>query len=222
MRSVFNQYPEIKEWLSPSERVLAHAEIAHLPRILWKDEVLDYAAQAVYSGGVCLLVPTNLRLILIDQKFFDLKVDGFSYLRIDTVESDQGMAFGWVNIMLPGRTIELRYLRQKSVSKLCNIITEHVARHHASLSVPTQHITATLEPEIDMDSMLNQLERLMLLRRSGVITELEFFEQKERVLRASPHVLDEQRRRFNNLNPYELGAGRDLAPDPKKNSLHLL
>lgn len=216
MRSVLNKYPELRDWLSPTERLLAHAEITHLPKVLWKDEVLDYAAQAVYSGGICLLVPTNLRLILIDQKFFDLKVDGFSYLRIDTVESDQGMAFGWVNIMLPGRTIELRYIRRKSVSKLCNIINEHVARHHASLSVPTQHITATLEPEIDMDGMLNQLERLMLLRRSGVITELEFFEQKERVLQTSPHVLDEQRRRSNSLNPYELGAGRDLNTRPEK------
>ncbi len=215
MRSVLQKYPQLKDWLTPSERLLARAEIAHLPKILWKDEVPDFAAQAVYSGGVCLIVPTNLRLILVDQKFFDLKVDGFSYVRIDTVESDQGLAFGWVNIMLPGRTIELRYLRRKSVSTICNIINEHVARHHGAVSMPTQNIVATVEPEPSMDSVLNQLERLMLLRRSGVLTELEFFEQKERVLHTQPHILEEQRRR-SGRSPYELGAGRTFNTQPEE------
>jgi hypothetical protein len=207
-----NKYPQLKEWLSPSERLLARAEIAHLPKILWKDEVPDFAAQAIYSGGICLLVPTNLRLLLIDQKFFDLKVDGFSYIRIDTVESDQGLAFGWVNIMLPGRTIELRYLRWKSVSTVCNIINEHVARHHGAVSLPTQQVIATVEQEVSMESVLNQLERLTLLRQSGSITELEFFEQKERILKTQPHVLDQPRRR----SPYELGVGRVFNPDPRE------
>lgn len=207
-------YPQLKEWLTPSERLLARAEIAHLPKILWKDEVPDFAAQAVYSGGICLVVPTNLRLILVDQKFFDLKVDGFSYTRIDTVEFDQALMFGWVNIMLPGRTIELRYLRRKSVSIICSIINEHVARHHGAVTSPVQQVIATVEPEINMDVVLNQLERLMLLRRSGVVTELEFFEQKERILRTQPHVLDEQKRRQR--SPYQLGVGRVFNPDAEE------
>ena len=184
LRGITKIIPELRHWLSSSEWMLAQAEIAQLPNILWDDEYPDYVAQGVYSGGVCLIVPTNLRLILIDKKFFNLKVDGFSYNRIDTIEYDRGLIFGWMNVMLPGRAVELRYLRRDSIAKLCESINEHVTRHHnyVSQSINTQ-VLATVEPEPDqVDHTLEQLERLDSLKQSGMLTEIEFSQQKSRVL----------------------------------------
>jgi len=213
MERSIKQYPEMRQWLTPTERLLARAEIAHLPKVLWKDEVPDFAAQGIYSGGICLIVPTNLRLILIDQKFFDLKIDGFSYARIDTVEFDRGLIFGWMNLMLPGRTVELRYLRRRSVTKICEIINEHVTRHHnyVSASAVPQSVIATVEPEPSMEVIINQLERLVLLRQAGGLTELEFFQQKERILKTQPHAYELQRQRAR--SPHQLGAGREFIPE---------
>lgn len=159
----------LKPWLSPLSMRLAKGEIKQLPRILWEGEKIEAVAQGWYKAGIALVVATNRRLLLIDKKWLDTKIDDYPYSRITSVEQDSNLWLGKLVIVMPNENITINRIPSKTLQKFCSVITSHIAND------PTNR------PH--MSSKLNSLQMLALMLDRGLLTDEQFTAESKRVLR---------------------------------------
>ncbi|MBI4100954.1 PH domain-containing protein [Candidatus Microgenomates bacterium] len=176
---------QLRDKIGATRRMLGRGEIQELPRILGADETIEKAVEGVYGGGFGLLVATNKRLLFIDKKPMECKVEEVPYSPMMNARYDSGLVFGKITIDSAGKKLEI----QKVNKRVVRDFVEHVesklgAGEAARQEQPSPPQASADPPPIDMDHVLWQLERLTMLRERGALSEEEFITQKQRILGA--------------------------------------
>jgi hypothetical protein len=157
----------MQQWMHPLRLRLVRGEIRQLPRILWEGEDIESAAQGWYEGGLVLLVATNRRLLLIDHKWLDTKVDDFPYSRVSSVEHDSNVWMGKVTVSMPGGGVTVNRINSKNLEHFCQAVMAHVA--------PEQQEPAAA-------AQIGNLQILALMADKGLLSDTEFRRQWQNLL----------------------------------------
>lgn len=173
---------EVKEQighLDGSSRFLGRKEIKELPSILWEDEKVERLVQGSYGSGMGVLVGTNKRLIFVDKGIAKLRVEDFPYDKISSIQYKTGMMMGEITIFTSGNKAEI-----KNVAKdQCKNFAESVRARMTAVSANASAAPAAAPPTLPaVDSVVDQLERLVKLKEQGILTDAEFLAQKQRIL----------------------------------------
>ncbi|WP_191906956.1 PH domain-containing protein [Adhaeribacter soli] len=147
-------------------------EINELPNILAHNEKIDNIIQGTYNKGQGILVSTNRRLIFIDKGLlYGLKVEDFPLDKISSILYETGLIFGTVKIHTTGNIATIENVEKSSARKFAEFVRDKSSR-------PKDPATQ-IKPE---PSILDQLEKLGKLKENGILTDLEFSEQKKKLL----------------------------------------
>ncbi len=163
--------------------LLGRKEIKELPSILWENELPEAIIQGMYNNGFGILVCTNSRLIFIDKgMFYGLKVEDFALKNISSIQYETGMLMGKVTIFASGNRADI----EQTDKKFARSFAEYVRSKIASLSsdkpanVDTLPTLNTIKDATDV--VIEQLERLAVLREKGILTDDELATQKAKIL----------------------------------------
>ena len=177
-----------RQWLSPSGRRLTRRELQQLQQIVSEDERLEGLVSGTYERGVCLLAATNKRLILVDKKLFDLRVDRINFSQIESVEFERAVFAASILIKMPGARIYLKWVNPNRVREFAQYVSNAVADTWANASASGGAAPGRLmgyaPTEGDAENPITKLERLGALYKQGFLNEAEFLEQKQSVLAA--------------------------------------
>ena len=154
-------------------RFLAKREIDELPNILWEGEIVERLITGTYDDGLGVLAATNRRLIFIDKGLFGkLRIEDFTYDKITTIESSTGIIAGKLTVYASGN--------KESIENVYKFTCQDFAAHlRNKLNRPSEQATA---PSTVAVSVADELGKLAALRDSGVLTQEEFDQQKQRLL----------------------------------------
>ncbi len=143
---------QLQQWLHPIRLRLVRGEIGRLPQLLWEEERIESAAQGWYKGGTVLLVATNRRLLLVDHKWLDTKIEEFPYNRISTIENDSTLWAGKLMVYMPGTTLTVNYINTHNLRHFCQVVMEHIAepskiQSNDDTPVPEVYLKPSIESE---------------------------------------------------------------------------
>lgn len=157
---------------------LAKKEIKELPNILWHDEELKGLIQGMYNNGNGLLVATNSRLIFVNKKLLGgIVVEDFPYDKISSIQYETGLMFGKITIYTSGNKAIIEQTDKKQARTFCDEARERISNKPAATApIP---VAAPAGAQIDI---ADQLQKLAVLKDSGILTEEEFQTQKKKLL----------------------------------------
>ena len=159
---------QLRRWIHPLRLRLIRGEVKQLPNLLWEEEKIESAAQGWYQGGIVLLVATNRRLLLVDHKWLDTKVDDYPYARISSIEQDSNMWIGKIVISLPGTDMVVHRINSENLRDFCQVVMGHITQDHgAAPQTPIQ---------------LGNLQILALMLDRGLLTDEEFRAQWQQLI----------------------------------------
>jgi hypothetical protein len=161
-----------------TSRLLLRKEIKELPNILWDNERVDKLVQGYYSGGRGILVATDKRLIFVDKRLFDLKVEDFPYDKISSIQYETGLLLGKITIFTSGNEAVIEKIMKPRAREFCEYVRASITNTPKRAAAPQAQANSGME-------VVSQLERLAKLKEQGILTEQEFAEQKRKILNAS-------------------------------------
>lgn len=168
---------EVKEQIQHIDalsKFLGWKEINILPQVLWEDEKIEGLIQGWYQDKAGVLVATDRRLIFVDKGWlFGMHVEDFPYDKVTSVQYDQGVIFGRVTIFAAGN--------QAIIEKVNNAAARAFANRIRTKMIPPKEDDKKDEKK-DKDEVISKLERLAILRQSGILSEQEFIDQKKKIL----------------------------------------
>lgn len=156
---------QLAQWLHPLRMRLVRGEIRQLPSLLWDEENIESAAQGWYQSGLVLLVATNRRLLLVDRKWLDTKVDDFPYGRISSVEHDANIWMGKITVSTPGGQLVVNRINSNNLKHFCRVLVDHITADQ------TNHT-----------AQIGNLQVLALMLDKGLLTDEEFRAQWRHLL----------------------------------------
>jgi len=158
---------QLRKWLHPIRLRLVRGEMKQIPRLLWDAEEIECAAQGWYKGGIVLLVATNRRLLLIDRKWLDTKVDDYPYGRISSIEHNSGIWTGKIVISMPGFEMVVNRINSDNLREFCQVVMSHITKAQEPSLPPLQ---------------LGNLQILALMLDRGLLTDEEFRAQWQQLI----------------------------------------
>lgn len=169
---------EVKQQLSALDAWsarLGRKEITELPKILWEGEQIRGAIQGAYNNRLGLLVATDRRLIFIDKGWVSLKVEDFPYDKISSIQYQLGWVFGEITVFASGNRAEIKQLAKDQTRPFAEKVRNMISG--GQISQKSEHIVESAPADF-----VSQLEKLAKLRDQGILTEVEFSDQKRLVL----------------------------------------
>lgn len=159
---------------------LSKKEIKELPNILWENELPELVVQGFYKNGNGLLVCTNSRLIFINKGLMSLKVEDFPLKSISSIQYETGMLLGKLTIFASGNRAEIANVDKNFVRIFAEYVRAKISNsgEQVKIATPTEPPTANTS----QDDVIAQLERLMVLKEKGILTDDEFVAQKAKIL----------------------------------------
>lgn len=162
------------EKLDINPTFFARKEIRELPNVLSEDEKIVYLVEGrnKTSNHHILLVATDRRLIFLDKEFlYGLKVEDFSYDKVTSIQYETEFMLASIDVHISGNVVEIDGVGKYETELFCEKVRDFMSR-------PKEYFQNKPEPTV-----LDQLEQLGRLKESGVLTEEEFLEQKEKLLK---------------------------------------
>ncbi len=176
---------EIKSQISDFSNVKdvwTRKEIKCLPDILWEGENIQSATSGTYNHGFGILVATNKRLIFIDKGIFSLKVENFLYDKISSIEYKIGILSGEIIIYTSGNKAKIESVVPKENAKyMAEFIRAYM--DHSKNSEKQQAAPSNTINNEKQEDWMQKLEKLASLKEKGALTEEEFAEQKQKLLK---------------------------------------
>ena len=158
-------------------RCLSKGEIKELPAILWEDELPSAMVSGRYHNGYGVLVATDRRLIFIDKGLVGLTIEDFYFEDISSVETHEGWLTGHIRIFARGNKEIIEDIRKDLVRSLADWIRNKLATKK-NLMEPDM-VTPSVQSSV---SVADELAKFADLHKSGILTDEEFKEQKNRLL----------------------------------------
>ncbi len=164
---------ELKK-LDISPTIFARKEIHELPDILSAGEKIVSLVEGrnKVNNHHIILVATDRRLIFVDKEFlYGLKVEDFSYSKISSIQYETGVMLASIDIQVTDDVVEIDGVGKYHAELFCEKVRDFMSR-------PEVVFQNTSEP-----SVLDQLEQLGRLKESGVLSEEEFMDQKNKLMK---------------------------------------
>lgn len=160
-------------------------EINRIPELLHADEYVVFFTSGFMSSdgeiktnwgtSTWLAVLTNKRVLFLDSAFLtdSLNQHSIPLKRVQAVSAHQGFYFGKVVIETGGKRTIIDNAWKSTVKKFAELTNQLVQ----------DIVDAEDAPAVLGESNLDKLKKLGELKETGVITEKEFTEQKEKLLK---------------------------------------
>lgn len=150
---------------------VAKKELKLLDGYLMENEYVEYVVQGFYDTRIGILACTQTRLIFLDRgMIFGVNVEDFPLDKISSIQYENELLSSKITVFTSGNHKEI-----KSVNKEMGREFAGYVRTKIGTKVTAQFSNLS-------DDILNQLERLAVLREKGILDEAEFLQQKNRIL----------------------------------------
>lgn len=148
-------------------------DILGASEVLEADEVIEHAIQGTIDKAKGLLLATNRRLVFVNRGIFKTQSESFRYDKISSVQYQAGFLSTTIALLIDARTLKIDNVLKPQGASFADYVRQRVDQGSASASAG-----AAAPPDL-----VSQLERLADLRTKGILTEAEFQEQKQKLLR---------------------------------------
>ena len=163
---------------SNMSKFLAKREVKELPSILWEDEIVENIVQGMYANNFGLLVATNKRLLFIDKGLIRLVVEDFPYDKITSLQYETGLVQGRIIVFVSGNRAEIRNIEKAAVKNF----TEFVRARVTTIQDSAAPSSGSKVKSVDSDGMVEQLQKLAIMHKKGMLTDSEFMNAKKKLL----------------------------------------
>ena len=165
--------------LDDASRLFGRREIKELPNILWDSEQIHAVVQGVYDSGQGILVSTDRRLIFVNKgMIYGLKVEDFPNEKITSIQYETKLLMGSITIFASGnKAVVSAVVPKDQVRAFAEGVRARLAAGSASAATPPSASGGST-----VDGMVDQLEKLAVLKEKGILTEEEFAAKKKQIL----------------------------------------
>lgn len=164
--------------LDGMQAFMGRREINELPNILAHNEPVLNIVQGFYSGGNGILIATDRRLVFIDKgMIYGLKVEDFPYDKLTSIQYETGLLLAKITLFTSGNRALIDNVDKKQARTFSEAVRERLSAPKVTVAP-----AAAVAPISGDDEIITKLERLAKLRDSGILTDSEFAEQKQRIL----------------------------------------
>lgn len=153
-----------KEHLDVDEEILYSVLGAYETKIMGSDSV---------RNGVFLA--TNKRLLFYAKKLTGYDLESFPYSNISSFEASKGFMGHSISFFASGNEVKMKWINDGDVKGFMDHLRHNAGKKDDS---PTEQPTNE-----NKRSIVDDLKELAELRDSGILTEEEFQQQKEKILR---------------------------------------
>lgn len=169
------------------------------PRVLQRGEqVLDGSSgqlKVVRMGSEttrkCLILVTDRRVILYTKKLGGYEMNDHVYGLLTAVDYKKGMVFGNLTLAASGDRTHISQIPKDDVERVVKSIRDQIARASRPAGQYPQQVERVPVPGASTASdqgprplsVADELGKLAGLHAAGVLTDAEFAEQKQRLLR---------------------------------------
>ena len=153
--------------------------LANLMDILDGDEVIEYAHRCKIDKKRWLMVCTDRRLLLLNEKLFNAEVRNINFSKISSVETEglRKIFKGGIKIQYSGGSLECD-MPGVHATRMCDCIAEHLRENDSTVNVVVSHEPNT-HPGNDPYEEIKKLKELLDL---NLITPEEFEIKKKQLL----------------------------------------
>ncbi|MGY4689373.1 PH domain-containing protein [Salibacterium sp. K-3] len=138
-----------------------------LYKVLGAYETKVMGSESVRNG---VLLATNQRLFFFAKKMTGHETESFPYSNISSFESGKGMLGHYMNFFASGNKVSMKWISDGDIDGFIKHIRDTIGKKEAA---------ATTE---NASSSADELKKIADLRDSGVLTDEEFQEQKQKIL----------------------------------------
>lgn len=150
---------------------LFSSAIKELITILDENENIKYIQMASSAKSTGLALCTERRLIFVDKTLnLSKNIIDIPYAKITTIEISAKQYQGSLIIYCSGVRIEIEGIKRKD----CDNMYQYIKKAIDTLPTPNTQ---------SKDDIISQIERLASLKEKGFLTEVEFNEQKSKLLK---------------------------------------
>ena len=155
-------------------------ELNHLPEVLADGEQVLAFASGLMDSNTWLITLTDRRIIFLDKgMIFGLKQTSIELGKVNSVSGKTGILFGKIMIEDGAAQRVIDNVPKKTVIPFVNKVRD--ALHAKSERMISSHPSKSQQSAITEDPV-DRLEKLQKMKDKGLITDLEFSEQKNRIL----------------------------------------
>ena len=181
-------------------KVLSAGERNHLPNVMMDDELLIWMSSGTLAstgkeqrkGGSCLIALTDRRILILDKRLFGgTQTIAIDLDKVNSITGDTGWFFGSFKIQDSGDERKVETVAKKTVHTFVQHVQRAIEARKLEARTPLADeweesggysLAADDRSSGNDADLVTQLERLADLRDRGVLTEVEFQEQKHRIL----------------------------------------
>lgn len=169
------KYNEIAREIG-DDQFFTKKELLHLPSVLSDDEQVLAFTSGLMDGNTWLIALTNQRVIFLDKgMIYGLKQATIPLDKVNAVSGETGIFFGKIIIEDGASSRVITNVWKKTVIAFTNKMREAMNDIRPPRS-------AFSPPPPSSDDVISKLERLSVLKSSGVLTQEEFDRQKAIIL----------------------------------------
>lgn len=152
-------------------------EFAYLPKVMNDGEKILALTSGFMNGTTWLAVCTDTRVIFLDRgMIFGLRQQQISLDQIHSIDNTAGLVFGAIRIWDGASYIVISMVLKQSIERFVS------ATKLAMEARKRAHSPAGASPPSASASVVEQLEKLAALKEKGLLTEVEFQQQKQKLL----------------------------------------
>lgn len=156
------------------DRFFTRKELDHLPKILMAGEKVLSFSSGLMDGNTWLIALTDKRILFIDKGLiFGVKQASIDLDKINTVEGKTGIILGSIVIQDGAASRIIKNVPKSTVIPFTNKVRDAIEMRKKG-----HHQQPNLDP-------VERLEKLAALFEKGLLTKVEFEQQKAALLRSS-------------------------------------
>lgn len=165
-------------------------EIKELPKLLDDDEELIYITSGLLNDNTWLVALTDSRIMFLDKGLiYGLKTKNVDLDMLNSIEFKSGMFLGDLSVWTGGEQIIMKSITNSNGRMLERLTLKQLKIHKRNLYAPSipwpveQPIQPANKvdeekPKNELDSLIENINKLAQLKEQGVITEEEFTKMK--------------------------------------------
>lgn len=149
-------------------------EFKYLPEALYENEIIHYLTSGMLDNKTWMIVCTNKRILALDKgMIFGLSQQEIPLDKISSVSFKKKLMFAEVEIITSSAKVKIGNLFKEQVEPFVRTINEAKEKINNPQILQNQPI---------QEDVVIQIEKLAVLKESGILTEEEFSAKKKLLL----------------------------------------
>lgn len=164
-------------------------EIRYLPKILNDNERIVALTSGFMGKQTWLVVCTSQRILYLNRgMFFGLRQVQMNLDRIQTIDSDFGIAFGSIRTWDGAASMTVSLVLKSSVAPFVKAVQDAMDRykrymvHELAKAASNANAPKPSQGSATSPHLITELERLAKLKTDGLLSEIEFTAAKAKLL----------------------------------------